>query len=124
MGMTHAPEPLPWRVEVEIDELVLDGFGQVDRDAVTAAFRRELGRLLRRDPGRLASAGDGGDAAQARVSADLPGTMPPHRLGQSLAGAVFRAIDNVARAGDARDPEGATAAAVSRRDASPPAAPR
>ena len=97
MGMTHASEPLPWRVEVEIDELVLDGFERVDRDAVATALGQELGRLLRRDPGQLASAAGRDDnvAARALVAADLPGTMPSHRLGQSLADAVFRAIDGV-----------------------------
>ena len=35
------------------------------------------------------------DGARALVAADLPGTMPSHRLGQSLADAVFRAIDGV-----------------------------
>jgi len=124
---------------VEIDELVLDGFERVDRDAVADAFRRELDRLLRSDPGRLASAGDSGDSGteRARVAANLGKTMPPRRLGQSLAGAVFRAIDSVneraaravggtraidgaARAGDAGDPGGAAEADVSRRAAPPP----
>jgi hypothetical protein len=111
---------------VEIDELVLDGFERIDRDAVAGAFRRELDRLLRRDPGRLALADN--DTARARVVADLPETMPSHRLGQSLAGAVFRAIDGVnerttgpaARTpGPAARAAGPAAAAVSHRDASP-----
>jgi hypothetical protein len=97
MGMTPASDPLPWRIEVEIDELVLNGFERVDRDAVSDAFRRELDRLLRRDPSRLASAGarSDNDTERARVAADLPAIVPSHRLGQSLAGAVFRAIDGV-----------------------------
>lgn len=126
MGMRHGSDPPPWRVEVEIDELVLDGFERIDRDAVAGAFRRELDRLLRRDPGRLALADN--DTARARVVADLPETMPSHRLGQSLAGAVFRAIDGVnerttgpaARTpGPAARAAGPAAAAVSHRDASP-----
>ena len=35
---------------VEIDELVLTGFGRVDADLVAESFRRELARLLRRRP--------------------------------------------------------------------------
>ena len=125
MGMRHVSDPPPWRVEVEIDELVLDGFERIDRDVVDGAFRRELDRLLRRDPGRLASADK--VTAWARVVADLPQTMPSHRLGQSLAGAVFRAIDGVNErtpGPTARTPGPAAhtpgPAAVSRGDASPP----
>lgn len=37
-------------VTVEIDELVLTGFGRVDADLLVESFRGELTRLLRRHP--------------------------------------------------------------------------
>ena len=54
MGLRQAPDSprddaAPWRVDVEIGELVLDGFERVDRDGVAGAFCAELSRLLRRD---------------------------------------------------------------------------
>lgn len=121
MGLTRAPDPhrndaAPWRVEVEIDELVLHGFERVDRDAVADAFRRELDRLLKRDPGRLAARCESADDVGAhgrRVAADLARSMPSHRLGRSLALAVFRAIDSVPYAA------GAPKATISRQDVLP-----
>jgi hypothetical protein len=109
MGVRQAPDSprddaAPWRVDVEIGELVLDGFERVDRDGVADAFCAELSRLLRRDTGRLLAQGAvGGDAGagDVRAAAELPRGMPPRRLGQSLARAAFSAIDRVARAGDA-----------------------
>jgi len=109
MGLRQAPDSprddaAPWRVDVEIGELVLDGFERVDRDGVAGAFRAELSRLLRRDAGRLlvhGAAGAEAGAGDVRAAAELPRGMPPHRLGQALARAAFSAIDGVARAGDA-----------------------
>ncbi|MGM1062652.1 hypothetical protein [Saccharothrix sp. Mg75] len=37
-------------VTVEIDELVVTGFGRVDADVLVESFRRELTRLLLRAP--------------------------------------------------------------------------
>ncbi len=108
MGLRQAPgapwdDAAPWRIDVEIGELVLDGFERVDRDAVAGAFCEELGRLLRRDAGRLLAQGAAGDpvAGDLRAAAELPRGMSPRRLGQSLARAAFGAVDGVARAGDA-----------------------
>jgi hypothetical protein len=109
MGLRQAPESprddaAPWRVEVEVGELVLDGFEQVDRDGVADAFCAELSRLLRCDTGRLLAPGAAGGAAVAgdvRAAAELPGRMAPRRLGWSIARAAFSATDSAARAGDA-----------------------
>ena len=96
-----------WQVEVEIDQLVLEGFERIDRDAVGSAFGRELDRLLRRHAGALAAGGADGVHLASRA-ARLPGTQPPaelsaHRLGQSLAGAVYSVIE---AAVTAPDPQG------------------
>ena len=104
-----------WRVEVEIDHLVLDGFERIDRDAVGSAFGRELDRLLRRHAGGLAAEGTAGIELASRVAClpgtQLPAEMPPRRLGQALAGAVFSVIEGAGAASaaawppDARRPE-------------------
>jgi hypothetical protein len=109
MGLRQASDSprddvAPWRVDVEIGELVLDGFERVDRDGVARAFCAELSRLLWRDAGRLLTQGAaGGDAVAGDlgVAAELAKGMSPRRLGRSLARAAFSAVDGVARAGDA-----------------------
>ena len=96
-----------WRVEVEIDHLVLDGFERIDRDAVGAAFGRELDRLLRRGTRALTAEGTAGIELASRVAClpgtQLPAEMPPRRLGQALAGVVFSVIE---AAVTAPDPQG------------------
>jgi len=111
MGMSRAQgrrrcDRGAWQVEVEIDKLVLDGFERIDRDAVGAAFGRELDRLLRRHADALAAGCADGVELASRV-ARLPGTLLPaelsaRRLGQSLAGAVFSTIEGAATAPDPR----------------------
>jgi hypothetical protein len=105
-GRRHCDDRGAWQVEVEIDQLVLDGFERIDRDAVGSAFGRELDRLLRRHAGALAAGGADGIELASRV-ARLPGTqlpagLSPRRLGQSLAGAVFSAIAGAATTPDPR----------------------
>jgi hypothetical protein len=81
----------PGRIEVEIGELVLDGFTGVDHDRVAAAFRRELARLLaeKRPPSAerssfvAATADDTIDVVTGLPA--LPATASPRRLGQALA---------------------------------------
>ena len=111
-----------WQVEVEIGQLVLDGFERIDRDAVGAAFGRELDRLLRRGTRALAAEGTAGIELASRVAClpgtQLPAEMPPRRLGQALAGVVFSVIEG---AGTASDPPPAAARPPdARRPGSPP----
>src|SRR5262249_38605488 len=127
MGLTQIPDPhdwddpAPWRVDVEIGEVVLDGFERADRDAVADAFGRELGRLLRRQPARLITDDDahggGTGTGDWRVTADLPPAISPVRLGQSLAHVVFRAV------GGPPPAEGGPAASVRPIDAGPAGGP-
>jgi hypothetical protein len=81
----------PGRIELEIGELVLDGFTGVDHDRVAAAFRRELARLLAgpRPPSTergsfVAAAADDTIDVVTGLPA-LPATASPRRLGQALA---------------------------------------
>jgi hypothetical protein len=75
---------------VEIGELVLDGF-RADPERVTAAFERELTRLVRLHGVPL--------AAQGAVGVDtltglppLPAGLSARRLGQELARAVHEGL--------------------------------
>lgn len=82
MGMTQRPSA----IRVEIGELVLDGF-QADPARVSAAFERELTRLVHLHGVPL--------AANGALTADALSGLPPlpsglsaRRLGQELARAV------------------------------------
>ena len=93
------PGEAPQRIEVEVGELVLDGFPRVDGDRVAAAFRRELVRLLETGRGY---ARDAPVAAAADRSVDvlaglppLPATTSSRRLGRALAQAVHTGLVGV-----------------------------
>ena len=109
-------------MEVEIDQLVLDGFERIDRDAVESAFSRELGRLLRRGARALAAEGTAGIELASRVAClpgtQLPAELPPRRLGQALAGIVFSVIEGASTASNS--PAAATRPLEARRPDTPP----
>ncbi|MET8546444.1 hypothetical protein ABZW03_38375 [Kitasatospora sp. NPDC004799] len=86
------------RIEVEIGELVLDGFARIDHDRLTAAFRSELTRLVEARGVPLAA---GGDRALDLLSGlpPLPAGASPQRLGEALARAVHAGLS-----GDGRPP--------------------
>ncbi|MFI0237714.1 hypothetical protein [Streptomyces sp. NPDC016845] len=100
MSPTNAVSPTnarAGRIDVEIGELVLDGFGHVDRDRMAEAFRRELSRLVREHGLPLADAvGHTEDAALALdvVSGlpPLPHTVSSTRLGAALARSVHAGL--------------------------------
>ncbi|MQS39988.1 hypothetical protein, partial [Streptomyces katsurahamanus] len=78
-------------VRVDIGELVLDGFGPLDPDGVSAAFRTELTRLVRERGVPLAV--DGGRVVDALSGLPpLPATTSPSRLGEALARAVHAGL--------------------------------
>jgi len=78
------------RVEVRIDELVLEGVRPSDAPRVGAAFERELERLVRErgapDPRVTAAAG------AAPVELSLRRGEVPGALGIRLAGAIYRRL--------------------------------
>lgn len=84
----RAPAP---RIRVEIGELVLQGFDSIDHDGVSAAFQRELTRLVAERGVPLAG---GGDTALDTLAGlpDLPATTSPRRLGEALARAVHAGL--------------------------------
>ncbi|MEE1739340.1 hypothetical protein [Streptomyces sp. BE147] len=84
-------EPRQGTVRVDIGELVLDGFGRVDPERVSEAFRAELGRLVRERGVPLAA--DGGQALESLAGLPpLPATVSSRRLGQELARAVHTGL--------------------------------
>ena len=86
-------EGTAWRVDIEIDRLVLHGFDRIDRDVVAATFGRELTRALERSAVALSSPG-AADIELAYRAARLPARrlsagMPSGLLGRTLAEAVL-----------------------------------
>jgi hypothetical protein len=79
------------RIEVDIDELVLTGFGRINPDLVLRAFHRELTRLLHHRPAALASAENGQFDVLDNLPA-LPATTSARRLGESLARSVHHGL--------------------------------
>jgi hypothetical protein len=69
-------------VSVQIDELVLVGFDDRDREAVATALRDELAQLLRRVQSRL----DG--AAHAELEYQLAGDRRPAEIGRAAARSI------------------------------------
>ncbi|MFH9006047.1 hypothetical protein ACH4E5_22790 [Streptomyces afghaniensis] len=91
-GRGRVPEgnQAPSAIRVDIGELVLDGF-RVDPDRVSAAFERELDRLVREHGVPL--------AADGALTVDTLSGLPPlpaglssRRLGQELARAVHAGL--------------------------------
>jgi hypothetical protein len=111
-----------WQVEVEIGQLVLDGFERIDCDAVGSAFSRELDRLLRQGARALAAGGTAGIELASRVAClpgtQLPAELPSRRLGQALAGIVFSIIEGAGTASNS--PAAAARPLDARRPESPP----
>lgn len=89
----------PGRIEVEIGELVLDGFAGIDHDRLAAAFRRELTRLVETRGVPLAAGGDRTLGLLAGLP-PLPPGASPRRLGEALARAVHSGL-----CGGGRPPE-------------------
>ncbi|MFG2905227.1 hypothetical protein ACGF13_09215 [Kitasatospora sp. NPDC048286] len=95
------------RIEVEIGELVLDGFTRIDHDRLAAAFRSELTRLVEARGVPLAV---GGDRTLDVLSGlpPLPAGASPQRLGEALARAVHSGLSGLSglsgRSGGARPP--------------------
>ncbi|MFB6712917.1 MULTISPECIES: hypothetical protein [unclassified Streptomyces] len=96
MGVTgergaHAPDQrLPGAIRVDIGELVLDGF-DVDPARVSAAFERELTRLVRE--WGVPVAADGGRSLDTLSGLPpLPAGLSARRLGQELARAVHAGL--------------------------------
>ncbi|MFE7559785.1 hypothetical protein [Kitasatospora sp. NPDC057500] len=87
------------RIEVEIGELVLDGFARVDQERLVVAFRGELARLVEARGVALADGGDRELDLLAGLPA-LPADTSPQRLGAALARAV-----HVGLSGGGRPPE-------------------
>ncbi|GAP49009.1 hypothetical protein [Streptomyces azureus] len=86
MGVSREPSA----IRVEIGELVLDGF-RVDPDRVSAAFERELSRLVEKHGVPLAA--DGALALEALSGLPpLPAGLSARRLGQELARAVHEGL--------------------------------
>lgn len=82
----HAPRA----IRVDIGELVLDGF-RVDPDRVSAAFERELDRLVREHGVPLAA--DGALTVDTLSGLpQLPAGLSSRRLGQELARAVHSGL--------------------------------
>ncbi|MFF2955038.1 hypothetical protein ACFVVU_27270 [Kitasatospora sp. NPDC057965] len=84
------------RIEVEIGELVLDGFAGIDHDRLTTAFRSELARLVAARGVPLAA---GGDRALDRLAGlpPLPAGVCARRLGEALARAVHSGLSGGGR---------------------------
>ncbi|MER7706371.1 hypothetical protein ABTX81_26185 [Kitasatospora sp. NPDC097605] len=93
----RAPET--GRIEVEIGELVLDGFARIDHDRLTAAFRRELTRLVEARGVPLATGGDR-ELDLLRGLPPLPAGASPQRLGEALARAVHAGLSGGGRPPD------------------------
>ncbi|MEV6588577.1 hypothetical protein [Streptomyces acidicola] len=80
----------PSAIRVEVGELVLDGF-HVDPERVSAAFERELTRLVERHGVPLAA--DGPLTLDALSGLPhLPAGLSARRLGQELARAVHEGL--------------------------------
>ncbi|MGW1177595.1 hypothetical protein ACWD4P_28230 [Kitasatospora sp. NPDC002543] len=86
----------PGRIEVEIGELVLDGFAHLDHDRLTAAFRAELTRLVEARGVPLATGGDRALDLLAGLP-PLPADASPRRLGEALARAVHAGLSGGGR---------------------------
>ncbi|MGM0344559.1 hypothetical protein [Streptomyces sp. Adlamb9] len=83
-------ERRPPAIRVEIGELVLDGF-RADPARVSAAFERELARLVRLHGVPLASHGSLTVDTLSGL-APLPSGLSARRLGQELARAVHQGL--------------------------------
>lgn len=86
-GRAGGPPGSPARIEIEIGELAFTGFGRLDHERVTDAFRRELTRLVGEYGVPAAVLGDTAPDVLSGLP-PLPATTSPRRLGEALARAV------------------------------------
>jgi hypothetical protein len=97
-------EGAAWQVDIEIGQLVLDGFDRIDPDAVTAAFDRELTRVLVRRTAPLSAERAADIELASRVARcparQLPAGIRSGQLGRALAEAVFGVFGDVGSAMD------------------------
>jgi hypothetical protein len=93
-GVSRRPEPpAERRVDVEIDELVLDGFNRIDSGRVALAFREELSRLLAARRGGVPGPPGGPGLELVELpSSELSPAVQEDALGQSIARAVLRSM--------------------------------
>lgn len=81
------------RFRIDIGELALDGFdARLDPERVTAAFEKELARLVRARGVPLAADGAGVALDTLAGLPPLPATTSPVRLGEALARAVHAGL--------------------------------
>lgn len=83
------------RIEIHIDELVLDGFGSGDRHRIGEAVEHELNRVLSQ---RGAGWPDARTSTVTRVdggSFTMPATGHPNAVGREIGGAVGKAVAGV-----------------------------
>ena len=80
------------RIEINIDELVLEGFSYHDHRRIRIAFERELGRKIKEKSLPLAEAGkhsiqkiDGGSFA-------VPLDGDPRKIGNQVAASVYKGL--------------------------------
>jgi len=86
------------RVEIVIDELVLHGFSQSDRDAIGESLSRELGRLVEAgDRSALSGLGDAPVLYSPNVTLQ-PGTRPGV-VGSRVAQAVHASLGGPGQGG-------------------------
>ena len=72
----------PRRIELHLDELVLEGIDPRDRDRVVASLERELSEHLAR--------GEHPRASRRSLVAQRPGELPPAELGAHVARAIAK----------------------------------
>lgn len=80
-------------IDIQIDEMILIGFGAIDRERVRTALAAELARLLAEEG--LPKALRGKDAIETIDGGAfrlLPG-MQPEQIGRQIAGALYRAFE-------------------------------
>jgi hypothetical protein len=97
----------PPSVRIEIDALVLEGFGhRVDADLVAATFSTELERLLRLRGVPLAAGGGDRELDVLSGLPPLPATTSPDRLGVALARSVHAGLSGRADPSGRANPSG------------------
>ena len=89
-GPDRVPTKMQPSIELQIGELILNGFPAGDRRRIGAAVERELGRLLS-ERGLPAALGQGGDRPSLDgASFEVRPNMRPEAVGVQVAQAVYR----------------------------------
>lgn len=81
------------RIELHIEELVLEGVSRHDRHRVAAAVRRELAQQVLAGGLPAGVAGLSGRDLVVRRPVSLPVRTGPDAVGRAVAGGVYRALD-------------------------------